>query len=496
MENLYKKLSDYAKSDFYPFHMPGHKRNQNVTGANLPYHLDITEIDGFDDLHHAEGILADAQKRAAQLYCAEETHFLVNGSTSGLLSAILGTVHRRGKILIARNCHKSVYNAVFMGELYPIYLYPQFDKENELNGEILAEDVERMLEENRDVQAVVITSPTYDGVVSDVRGIAEIVHQKGIPLIVDEAHGAHFGLHPYFPQNSNIKGADVVIHSLHKTMPSLTQTALIHINGRIADRRGIRRYLHMIQTSSPSYILMASMDECIRTAAEEGERLFHSYTEMLKKTRQRLAELKDLALLETACYDRSKIVVSTKRILGEQEKRKDLSERMPEFGGIDLYRILLDEYHIQPEMAAGSYIIAMTGPGDTEEGMERLVTALEEIDSRLERGTDSGERQKETGCGRRNGTDLALQKPEQIYTSWETELERQKGRKTENLIWEDTEGKIAAEPAYLYPPGIPLVVPGERISREIIQQITLYEKMGFTIEGTVVHGKMEVMADG
>ena len=138
----------------------------------------------------------------------------------------------------------------------------------------------------------------------------------------------------------------------------------------------------------------------------------------------------------------------------------------------------------------------MTGPGDTEEGMERLVTALEEIDSRLERGTDSGERQKETGCGRRNGTDLALQKPEQIYTSWETELERQKGRKTENLIWEDTEGKIAAEPAYLYPPGIPLVVPGERISREIIQQITLYEKMGFTIEGTVVHGKMEVMADG
>lgn len=496
MGNLYKKLSDYAKSDIYPFHMPGHKRNRSVTGADLPYQFDITEIEGFDDLHHASGILEEAQKRAAKLYCADETHFLVNGSTSGLLSAILGSVPRSGKILIARNCHKSVYNAVYMGGLYPIYVYPKFDRENELNGEILTEDVERMLEENRDIQAVVITSPTYDGVVSDVGRIAETVHRRGIPLIVDEAHGAHFGLHPYFPENSNTKGADIVIHSLHKTMPSLTQTALLHINGTIADRRGIRRYLHMIQTSSPSYILMASMDECIRTAAEAGEMLFCSYTEMLKKTRRRLAELKNLALLETSCYDRSKIVISTKGLSDRQEKRKDASERPLMLGGIDLYRILLDEYHIQLEMAAGSYIVAMTGPGDTEEGMERLVTALEEIDSRLKRETNSGGRQKETGCGRGKGMDLALQKPEQIYTSWETELEIQKGRKTESLIWEDTEGKIAAESAYLYPPGIPLIVPGERISREIVRQIILYEKMGFTVEGTEIHGKMEVMTDG
>ena len=172
------------------------------------------------------------------------------------------------------------------------------------------EDVEAMLVENQDVQAVVITSPTYDGVVSDVEEIARIVHRRGIPLIVDEAHGAHFGFHPYFPENSNIKGADVVIHSLHKTMPSLTQTALLHINGKNADRRNICRYLDMLQTSSPSYVLMASMDECIRKADEDREELFDRYVDMLAGTREKLDGMDHLRLLESEEYDRSKIVIS------------------------------------------------------------------------------------------------------------------------------------------------------------------------------------------
>lgn len=470
MENLYKKLSDYSGSDFYPFHMPGHKRNRAVTGAGLPYELDITEIDGFDDLHHAHGILSEAQKRAARVYQAEETHFLVNGSTVGLLSAILGSVRRHGKVLVARNCHKSVYNAVCLGELYPLYVYPRFDREKELNRAVAPEDVEAMLMENQDVQAVVITSPTYDGVVSDVEEIARIVHRRGIPLIVDEAHGAHFGFHPYFPENSNIKGADVVIHSLHKTMPSLTQTALLHINGKIADRRNICRYLDMLQTSSPSYVLMASMDECIRKADEDREALFDRYVDMLAGTREKLDGMDHLRLLESEEYDRSKIVISAKGSLG----------------GRELYEILLSKYHIQPEMAAGSYIIAMTGPGDTEKGMERLVNALREIDRNL----------KERSKGSVSEPDPELQELEQVYTNWETEAERECGRKTAILNWEETEGKIAVESAYLYPPGIPLIVPGERISAGIIRQILVYEEMGFTIEGTRTEGKMEVMIDG
>ena len=279
MEYLYDKLKKLENSDVYGFHMPGHKRNGALTGADLPYGLDITEIDGFDDLHHADGILKEAQERAAYIWHADESHYLINGSTVGLISAILGCTHRGDTILMARNCHKSVYNAVFLNELRPVYLYPQLlssgeKEEGDLNGPVTALQVDHALNDNPDIRAVVITSPTYDGVVSDVRSIAECVHRKGIPLILDEAHGAHFGFHPYFPDNGNDLGADIVIHSLHKTLPSLTQTALLHMNGSVADRERVHMYLDILQSSSPSYVLMASMDECVRLMEKKHKEIF------------------------------------------------------------------------------------------------------------------------------------------------------------------------------------------------------------------------------
>ena len=277
MEHLYRKLKEYANTGYYPFHMPGHKRNTALIGSELPYELDITEIDGFDDLHHSEGILKELQEYAACVYHAEETHYLVNGSTVGLLSAVMGSTNSGDCILMARNCHKSVYNAVFMNQLHPIYIYPE-------NGAINPGEVKRILEENPNVKSVVITSPTYEGVVSDVERIAGIVHEKGIPLIMDEAHGAHFGFHPYFPKNSNTLGADIVIHSLHKTLPSLTQTALLHMNGELANRTDIREYVHMLQSSSPSYILMAGIDECVRFVGERSSDVFDNYAVWREKT--------------------------------------------------------------------------------------------------------------------------------------------------------------------------------------------------------------------
>lgn len=230
MYNIFDKLKNYSDSDYYAFHMPGHKRNLDLMDGTSPYRIDITEIDGFDDLHHAEGILKEAQERAAEVYHADETHFLVNGSTVGILSAILGTTEKGDSILVARNCHKSVYHAIYLNELDPVYLYPKFDTELGLSTEIDAEDVQKALEEHPKIRAVMIVSPTYDGVVSDIEKIAEIVHEAGCLLIVDEAHGAHFGFDPYFPESANMYGADLVINSLHKTLPALTQTALLHVN--------------------------------------------------------------------------------------------------------------------------------------------------------------------------------------------------------------------------------------------------------------------------
>ena len=462
MEYLYEKLEAYGKSDYYGFHMPGHKRNSDVTRANLPYGIDITEIEGFDNLHHAEEIIREAEVRAASMYHAEETHYLINGSTAGILSAVMGCTKKGGKILMARNCHKSVYHAVFLNELRPVYIYPEFDETMELNMAVSPEKIERLLEEHKEVQAVVLTSPTYDGVLSDIERISEIVHQKKIPLIVDEAHGAHFGFHPYFPENANTKGADVVIHSLHKTLPALTQTALIHLNGTRIDRRKIRNYLHIFQTSSPSYVLMASMDECLRTVAEQGDVLFETYVKNLESKRGKLKKLKHIRLMETEEFDRSKLVLSVKDTILKKENRV--------FTGKMLYERLLLEYHLQMEMAAGSYVIAMTSIGDTKEGMDRLLSALFEIDEELEKNSEKEKR-------------YYLPRQEQVFTSFEVK----------SLSWKESAGFISMEYAYLYPPGIPLIVPGERITKETAAMLVDYQNKGFSVEGISVENYIEVL---
>lgn len=466
---LYRQLTEYGKSDYYGFHMPGHKRNCSIMENALPYKIDITEIEGFDDLHHAKGILREAQERAAKVYHAEETCYLINGSTSGILSAVLGCTHKGGRILMGRNCHKSVYAAVYMNELNPVYIYPEYDEENGLNGAASAEQIREILSANScsPVQAVVITSPTYDGVVSDVKAITEVVHEFGIPLIVDEAHGAHFGFHPYFPENANQRGADVVIHSLHKTLPSLTQTALLHMNGNLVNRARIQMYVHMLQTSSPSYVLMASMDECIRVL-EEGKESFSLYQKRLEKLREELKNLKKLHLVETKSYDRSKIVISTRGTVRKETKSM--------YSGKMLYDELLENYRLQMEMASGEYILAMTSVCDTDEGFSRLKEAVFEIDGRLET-MEAGQ-----GIGKA-GMDVSVPHLEMFCTSARAIDLLENKAEVMLCPLKESIGKVALEYAYVYPPGIPLVVPGERISYESINLLYKYMDRGFEIEG-------------
>ena len=509
-EGLCEKLYKYGHSDYYGFHMPGHKRNDHFMKNSLPYRMDITEIDGFDDLHHAKEILKEAQERAARVYRAEETCFLINGSTSGLLSAILGCTCREEHILIARNCHKSVYAAVEMNELKASYIYPVYDKTTGLNGIIDPLELEHLLKQDivdygkTTVKAVVITSPTYDGVVSDVKAIAEVVHRFKIPLIVDEAHGAHFGFDPYFPDNSNQCGADLVIHSLHKTLPSLTQTALIHMNGTLINRVKVRKYVHMLQTSSPSYILMASMDECIRFL-EQSEEAFSKYHMQLEDLRNALSNrssigkenetvggengyngkqrLYCLQLMETENYDPSKIVIST---------------RNSSYNGKCLYQELLEKYHLQMEMASQEYILAMTSVCDTEKGFERFKEALFEIDAKLQREQSRDQEENRRDLGQTESSqkeecqawNMELPRLEQYCTSAHAaELSEHFAGKAENtegicsVSFQESVGKVSLEYAYAYPPGIPILVPGEIISKEVVHLLKAYENMGFDIEG-------------
>lgn len=499
MNNIFNKLKNYSNSDYYAFHMPGHKRNLDLMNGTSPYQIDITEIDGFDDLHHADGILKEAQERAARVYHADETHFLVNGSTVGILSAILGTTKKGDSILVARNCHKSVYHAIYLNELDPVYLYPKFDTELGLSTEIDVNDVRKALEEHPKIRAVMIVSPTYDGVVSDIGAIAEAAHAAGCPLIVDEAHGAHFGFDPYFPKSANVCGADLVINSLHKTLPSLTQTALLHVNGKLVNKGRVKRYLDMLQSSSPSYILMSSIDACIglleetqmgqdkpeastehsKTMPDYGHKyknIFSEYAIRIDSFRRELEQLKYLKIIRTddpARYDCSKFVISV--------KHAPISSH-------ELYDILLHRYHLQMEMLAGTYVLAMTTIGDTEEGLKRLRDALLEIDAGLEKK----EAVKETITD----TDLPLAGKQPALEKVWTIAEAVDQKDGETRTFADSAGCISLEYAYLYPPGSPLIVPGERISKEAVEILQWYEEHDFSIEGLQSEDGIEVWIDG
>lgn len=460
MSDLYKNLIEYSNSDYYPFHMPGHKRN--IEDGVSPFSYDITEIDGFDNLHNPQGILKIAMEEAAEFYGTDKTYYLVNGSTCGLLSAICGVTSRGDKILVARNCHKAVYNAIYLNELTPVYINPEYIEMYGINGGISPEVVRYELSENPDIKAVIITSPTYEGVVSDVQRIAEIVHKRGIPLIVDEAHGAHFGLHTGFPQSAVKSGADIVIQSVHKTLPSLTQTALLHIRSDIVNVSEVERFLHIYQSSSPSYVLMSSIDECINKLKSDGLFLFEPY---VKRLEVMLTHEKQLTHLKIVGHE----IVGKNAVYDLDPSKIVISVRGTSYTGSRLYKEMLEKYHLQLEMASGDYAIAMTSPMDTEDGLLRLFMAMVEIDRDMRIYGDDTKNEV---------VNYMIPKPivmENIYKATHSD--------TEEMLIENAVGKISNEFVYLYPPGSPILAPGELITNDIVKLINDYKASGLSVEG-------------
>ena len=453
MSDIIRKLQQLNESDEYPLHMPGHKRNVGCGFMTDMYNIDITEIIGYDNLYEADGMLKDAMERAARVYGAEETFFLVNGSTVGILSAITGVAKRGERILVARNCHKAVFHAIELRELQAVYLHPEYLPEWDIAGGINPQEVEAKLAQYSDIKAIVITSPTYEGIVSDVEAIAKIAHAHNIPLIVDEAHGAHLPFDTRFPKSALVSGADIVIQSMHKTLPSFTQTALIHMKKGYADIGRIKEYIGYYQTSSPSYLFMAGMDECIATLEKEGSHLWDAFFEMREEFLQKMATLENIRILKG--NDPCKLVISVKGTTTT---------------GADLQKVLLEKYHIQLEMAAETYVLGIITMCDTKEGFDRLAQALLEMDAELS-GTE-----ERTVVSARNVTGY----PEEyiVYT-----LAEVREKDTQEVLTKDAEGRICADYVNLYPPGIPLILPGERIAKEHIALINRYLEKGMHVQG-------------
>lgn len=485
MEHLYEKLEEYAETDFYPYHMPGHKRRLFGEMPEQVMQMDITEIDGFDNLHQPEGILQKLQEKAATLYGAEESFYLVGGSTCGILSAVSAALPEGGHLLMARNCHKSVYHAVYLRNLTVSYLYPDVMEEYDINDVITPDQVRKALESEPDIGAILLVSPTYEGRIADVEEIAKIVHEREIPLIIDEAHGAHLGWAAGFTQNSCQAGADLVIHSVHKTLPAMTQTALLHVNGHLIDRNRLRRFLHIYQSSSPSYILMASIDNALNLVERNAEKLFSDFRIQYGQMMEQLSACRCL------------------EFLFPQEGKQDIGKLLicgKKFGlsGQKIYDILLEEYHLQLEMAAGSYCLAMFTLGDSTEAYERMTNALLEIDERMAKGIITPDVNIENGWSDTQsipGDKLCDMISENARHAVETDMEclaecfeaiplsTAWDMPYEWLPLEETVGKIVAEFVNLYPPGVPLLVPGEVMTARQYKQIVRYLEQKLNVQG-------------
>jgi len=453
-ELLIDKLNNYAKSDMYPFHMPGHKRNVGYSGN--PFDVDITEIEGFDNLHHPEEIILECENRAAKLFKSDKTFLLVNGSTCGILTAISAVTKPGDKIIIARNSHQSVYHAAVLRQLNVCYVYPKILEEG-IQGEVSVEAIVKSLNENQDAKAVVITSPTYEGIVSDIEEIAKEVHKRNIPVIVDEAHGAHLCISDEFLPSAVELGADIVVNSMHKMLPCFTQTAVLHLKSELVKEKSIRKFLDIYQTSSPSYIFMSNMDKCISNLLENGKEQAAEYVAMMRDFHDEVKNLKNVKVITTENMDISKIVMSV----------RDTS-----ISGPELNRVLHDDYHLEMEMVTPEYVLAMTSICDTKEGLDRLEKALVEIDNRL--GKWSTE-EKVTNFDYLDQATKQREKRLELHEAFELE---KKAEKIENAA-----GRVSGGFVYLYPPDIPILVPGEVITRDIVRLVKDMQREGLLLKG-------------
>lgn len=505
---LIDRLKEYGKSDFYAFHMPGHKRQEEL-GITLfpnPFSVDITEIDGFDNLHHPEGILKESMERAAAVYGADRTYYLVNGSTCGILAAISSAVSDGKKLLMARNSHKSAYHAAMLNRMETEYIYPEIIEESGIQGGIEPGELRRILEadkENR-IGAVFLTSPTYEGIVSDIKKLAEIVHERGIPLIVDEAHGAHFAFYEgeeenrqtgrLFPRSALQCGADLVIQSIHKTLPSLTQTAVLHLKEGIADRERLEFYLRIYQSSSPSYVMMASIDNCIEYMAGEGRKRLEQLGRRLEhwmedaKQWSCLRVLDDHVLEENGAFDRdiSKLVVG----ISPQAEKAGIN-------GTALAEAVRRRFHLEPEMCCDRYVLYMTSLMDSEESLFKLSAALTQIDKEIagalcmgrNEGTEGISEEMEKHSGKQGTLTWTRDVPRRISMA---EAVNKKGRR---IRLEDACGCISRGFLTVYPPGVPAVVPGEMISQETAELLLKNAGLGLTVEGLDSDGSIDAVKD-
>ncbi|MDO5708254.1 MAG: aminotransferase class I/II-fold pyridoxal phosphate-dependent enzyme [Andreesenia angusta] len=466
-------LRDYDNKKSIRFHMPGHKGKNMSSLKEIFPSLDITEINGSDNLHFPNGIIRNSERRAAKAYGAKETLFMVNGSTSSIYTAINGVVAPGEKILIQRDSHKAAYNALLLGGIEAEYIYPEYDEELQMNLGLLYEKLENKLKRyllDNKIKAIFLTHPNYYGVSSDLEKIIELAHIYDKIVIVDEAHGSHLLLDDRLPKSAIEYGADIVIHSIHKTMVGLTQTSLLHICSNRVDIEKIRSMARIYQSSSPSYLLMASLDLNTEYILKDAKKDMKNHIDRLQKliysddsnsvfNKELFIINEDIIKKKGFNFDLTKIIFSMKNYSGKFIEQK-----------------LREEYNIEIEMSDHRYGVAISTLVDEEKDLKRLIESLKSISTKIYSEDDI--------LYRKDNIEYA----KNILNDYEKPLKKMSIREAfysekEEIDYLNAIGRIAGDIIAPYPPGIPILTYGEEISEKIVKKLEYIDSRGINIEG-------------
>lgn len=447
-------LREIVETNLISFHVPGHKLGKIYDKLGYSdivkniYKMDTTEIPGTDNLHSPEGIIKKSQERASKAFKSDETYYLINGSTCGIQGAIMALCNPKDKIIVNRDCHQSVINSCILADIEPIYILSKIDKETNIQEGIDIEEAKKIIDNNLDAKAILLTYPTYYGKTFELKEICDYAHKHNIAVIVDEAHGAHLGLSDRLPKTALEEGADIVIQSTHKTLPSFTQSSMIHIKGDRVDRQKLSTMLRIIESSSPSYILMSSLELAVNIYETKGNELMEELLDNIEGFKEKN---------KNTSFD----------IYNEDDKTKlFLSSKKLGMTGYELEDLLREKYNIQVELANYYGVLLICTIGNTKEDLDKLSEALEDMSNRYKKDSY-------IEC-----LEYPVVIPEKALNPREAFYKNKKSVKIYESI-----GQICAEYVIPYPPGVSLLSPGEVITKEIIDYVILCHKKGMNING-------------
>lgn len=461
---LIKALHNHVLQGRINMHMPGHKQGMGFSSAfqNNLLSYDLTELPGLDNYHNPTGAILKSMEACSEAFGALKSYFLVNGSTSGIHASFLSCFRKGDKVLLNRNCHISVINALILFGIEPIFVMPEYNKEYNLPIPASFDDWKNALYENPDVKGAFVTTPDYYGICQPITELSTLLHCKAKILIVDEAHGTHFPFSKLLPETALEQGADICVQSFHKTLPALTQSAVLHIGSALIDFEKVQRAISMITTTSPSYIVMSSMDYARDFAKRNGSTQYEKLLTKLDELKDQLMKMEKLRIvpdeIDGIKRDPTRIVIDTS---------------LTDITGLELYELLYDEYGIVAEMCDTYHVVFILTMSNTSDDIAKIANAIIRIDKSIKNISSRT-------CY--DNPPLSASISSKNYSV--PDLYDFLGS-TRQIQLEDAEGCVSAGLVTPYPPGIPLLCPGEKITENDIQYLKKLLTSGFDVHGLI-----------